>query len=94
MFGHRIVTALAATRGLPWLVNARAGTRITCTRTFNEASSASRCCKGEDARVQVEHAAGRKPSTEISGQICTAGWGLTFVAVVDAILLDDRLFAV
>ena len=22
------------------------------------------------------------------------GWGLTFVAVVDAILLDDRLFAV
>jgi hypothetical protein len=31
---------------------------------------------------------------EISGQVCTAGWGLTFVAVVDAILLDDRLFAV
>ena len=31
---------------------------------------------------------------EVSGQICTGRWGLTFVAVVDAILLDDRLFAV
>lgn len=36
---------LGSDAGLRWLLNARAGTRITCTRTFNAASSASRCCK-------------------------------------------------
>jgi hypothetical protein len=47
----------------------------------------------EYARVQVSVPQRGNPLRDL-GQICTAGWGLTFVAVVDAILLDDRLFAV
>jgi hypothetical protein len=50
-----------------------------------------------DAAKRVRPCAGQRaaagnPLRDL-GQICTAGWGLTFVAVVAAILLDDRLFA-